>query len=156
MLSFSISVIYPPSQRGRKPHAPPSPNLFPPLSPTHTPSSPSLLSPSVAGRSSLLVHVSSAAGARSGEGTCSGRRRWWWHLSLSLSLSLSLFPSVFLSSRLSFLPRIRPYVNRCRLHGCKGKMARCSELSFMRVHAVSNGLGACMGCRAQGKRGKGR
>ena len=143
MLSFSTSVIYPPSQRGETS----CPNLFPPLSPTHTPSSPpSSLPPSLAAHR-CWCNVSSAAGARSGEGTCSGRRRWWWHLSLSLSLC-HLFPSIFLSSRLSFLPRIRPYVNRCRSHGCKGKMARCSELSFMRVHAVSNGLGACMGCRA--------
>ena len=63
-----------------------------------------------------------------------------------------LFP-IYLSFLSTFFPAKDSAVcDRCM----QGKMARRSELSFMRVHAVSNGLGACMGCRAQGKRGKGR
>ena len=89
--------------KGKKPHTPPFPNLFPPLSPTHT-QLPSLLSPSVVCHSSLLVHVSSAAGARYGEGTCSGRRRWWWHRWAG-ALSLCHF---FLSISLSFLSTFFP------------------------------------------------
>ena len=104
--------------KGGKTSCPPFPQPLPTsLSNTHPSSPPSSLPPSLAAHH-CWCNVSSAAGARSGEGTCSGRRRWcwWWHggagadervwhaplVFVSLSLSVSLCVCHF--SHLSFFP----------------------------------------------------